>query len=59
MNTNRYKNIFLYGFFIISLLGAVSCSDYLDKEPATDIDPEAAYKTFYNFRCSLCITLLL
>lgn len=50
MNTNRYKNIFFYGFFIISLLGAVSCSDYLDKEPATDIDPEAAYKTFYNFQ---------
>lgn len=46
---NIYK-IFFYGFFPVLLLGFASCEDYLDKEPATDIDPEAAYKTFFNFQ---------
>ena len=46
----RFKNIILYGFSIMFLFGSVSCSDYLDKEPATDVDPTAAYKTFFNFQ---------
>jgi starch-binding outer membrane protein, SusD/RagB family len=50
MNTIRYKKILFYSVFILSLLGMVSCSDYLDKEPATDVDPEAAYENFFNFQ---------
>lgn len=32
------------------MMSQVSCIDYLDKEPTTDVDPEAAFKTFYNFQ---------
>ena len=31
-------------------LGTSSCTDYLDKEPGTDVDMETAYKNFTNFQ---------
>ena len=45
------KNIFFIFLGIFSLtIGLISCESYLDREPATEIDPEAAYKNFYNFQ---------
>jgi hypothetical protein len=45
----QMKNIFFFGILSL-MIGLVSCEDYLDREPATEIDPEAAYKNFYNFQ---------
>jgi len=43
------KSIIL-GMLSLTLIGAVSCKKYLDKEPATDVDPTAFYKSFNNFQ---------
>lgn len=50
MKNTRYNKMLFYGFLMILLMGTFSCEDYLDKEPATDIDSEAAYQNFYNFQ---------
>lgn len=39
-----------YSFLVICLLGFASCTDYLDKEPNSDIDATEAYKNFKNFQ---------
>lgn len=36
--------------FILGVLNLHSCTDYLDKSPLADIDPEEAYKNFRNFQ---------
>lgn len=47
----KYINkIFFYGILSMLIFGWASCSSYLDKEPGTDVDPEAAYKTFFSFQ---------
>ncbi len=50
MKNLKYNSILFYGFLSIMFMWFVSCEDYLDKEPATDIDPEAAFDNFYNFQ---------
>lgn len=43
--------LLLSGMLSMSVVvGLTSCDSYLDREPATEIDPEAAYKNFYNFQ---------
>ena len=43
------KLILICGFF--SLLAVItSCTKYLDKAPASTVNPEDAYKNFYNFQ---------
>ena len=45
---NQY--IFM-GMAALSLaLGSVSCADYLDKEPDSDVNPEMAFMNFTNFQ---------
>lgn len=47
----KKRNILLIGILAISIMGSMtSCEDYLDREPTTEIDPEAAYKSFFNFQ---------
>lgn len=41
------QNAFL---FVIMIMGVVSCSDYLDKEPASTVSDEEAFKNFTNFQ---------
>ena len=50
MKTLLNKYLFL-GFAALALsMGFTSCTDYLDKEPASDVDEEAAFKNFTNFQ---------
>ncbi len=44
------KRILLPVFLICGMLGLVSCEDYLDKSPQSDIDVTEAYKNFKNFQ---------
>lgn len=47
---NKLKNIF-FGLSSAILLGAASsCTDYLDKEPDSDVSTEAAFQNFKNFQ---------
>ena len=47
----RYNNTRLVMVMCIALLTSfTSCKKYLDKEPATDVDPTAFYKSFFNFQ---------
>lgn len=43
------KLILICGFFSL-LAGFTSCTKYLDKAPASTINPEDAYKNFFNFQ---------
>ena len=49
------KKIYLYKLGVIGFLGLLgtfgmtSCSDYLDKSPDSDVNPETAFKNFTNF----------
>lgn len=40
----------LYAIAISLILGAVSCTDYLDRAPESVISPDDAYKNFTNFQ---------
>ncbi|MBO4826668.1 MAG: RagB/SusD family nutrient uptake outer membrane protein [Prevotella sp.] len=47
---------YFYQYIIIGIaalsftLGTTSCTDYLDKTPDSDVDPEIAFKNFTNFQ---------
>lgn len=43
------KLILICGGFSL-ILGITSCSKYLDKAPASTVNPEDAYKNFFNFQ---------
>lgn len=44
-------SIFFIGILSIFIAGSMnSCNDYLEREPATDIDPEMAFTNFFNFQ---------
>lgn len=49
MIKNCFKYIFASGIFLTSL-GLVSCESYLDRDEASIIDEEDAYKNFTNFQ---------
>ncbi len=50
MKKKIYQYMFV-GMTILSLsLGATSCTDYLDKEPDSDVSAEEAFKNFTNFQ---------
>ncbi|PJJ79243.1 RagB/SusD family nutrient uptake outer membrane protein [Mucilaginibacter auburnensis] len=44
-----YKSLFIC-LFSGTLLTLGSCKKFLDKEPATDVDPTSFYRNFYNFQ---------
>jgi len=46
----KHIKFILYCSFFSVLIGVTSCSDYLDKAPATTVNPEDAYKNFTNFQ---------
>lgn len=41
---------YLYGIAVALIVGAGSCTDYLDKAPESVISPEDAFKNFWNFQ---------
>lgn len=44
------KNNLIYGIIAAALgFGMTSCTDYLDKEPDSTVNPETAFKNFHNF----------
>ena len=46
----KFSNIYIIGVVALLLsLGMTSCTDYLDKEPDTDVNPETAFRNFNNF----------
>ena len=45
---NKYIYIGVAAFALS--LSFSSCTDYLDKEPDSDVDAEAAFKNFNNFQ---------
>ena len=45
---NQY--IFMGVAALSMALGSVSCADYLDKEPDSDVNPEMAFMNFTNFQ---------
>ena len=49
---NKYINkIFLTSVITLAgMLGATSCTDYLDKSPYSDIEENDPYKNFKNFQ---------
>ena len=48
---NKYYNKILVAFaFVLGIIGFASCTDYLDKSPKSDIDPQLAFKNFRNFQ---------
>ena len=48
---NKYFNKILASVAImLGIFGAFSCTDYLDKAPNSDIDPEDVFKNFRNFQ---------
>lgn len=50
MKKTIYQYMFL-GFAALSLsFGATSCTDYLDKTPDSDVNPEMAFMNFQNFQ---------
>ncbi|MCD8167355.1 MAG: RagB/SusD family nutrient uptake outer membrane protein [Bacteroides sp.] len=46
----KYFNYILSLILILSIPGLSACTDYLDKAPQSDIDPDDAYKNFTNFQ---------
>lgn len=46
----KYNKIYLGILALLLSVGISSCESYLDRDPATAIDPEAAYKNFFNFQ---------
>jgi hypothetical protein len=50
MNNKYYNKTSIYITLIMGILGVISCTDYLDKSPLADIDPNDVYKNFKNFQ---------
>ncbi len=50
MNKLNIKIKFISVFVIAGISGLMSCEDYLDKAPQSDIDTEEAFKNFRNFQ---------
>lgn len=47
----KFSNIYIIGVVALLLsLGMTSCTDYLDKEPDSDVNPETAFRNFNNFQ---------
>lgn len=47
----KFSNIYIIGVVALMLsLGMTSCTDYLDKEPDSDVNPETAFRNFTNFQ---------
>lgn len=46
----KYNKIYLGVLALLLSVGISSCESYLDRDPATAIDPEDAYKNFFNFQ---------
>ena len=47
----KFINIYKIGVVALSLmLGMTSCTDYLDKTPDSDVNPETAFRNFTNFQ---------
>lgn len=47
----KFSNIYKIGVVALLIsLGMTSCTDYLDKEPDSDVNPETAFKNFNNFQ---------
>ena len=47
----KFRNIYIIGVAALLLMfGAASCTEYLDKEPDSDVNPETAFKNFINFQ---------
>ncbi|MDT0676539.1 RagB/SusD family nutrient uptake outer membrane protein [Autumnicola musiva] len=46
----RIKHIFIYALLFASVLGLVSCEDYLDKAPNSDISATEPFENFRNFQ---------
>lgn len=49
-NRNKFKNILMSILMLLGILGLVSCEDYLDKAPESDIEPTEPFKNFRNFQ---------
>lgn len=47
---DRYINISICALLFASILGLVSCEDYLDKAPNSDISQTEPFKNFRNFQ---------
>lgn len=48
---NKYiRNIALASALSLGVIGFASCTDYLDKAPASDINPTDAYTNFRSFQ---------
>jgi SusD family. len=47
---NRYISKMLSIAFVLGVLGLSSCTDYLNKSPKSDINPDDPYKNFKNFQ---------
>ncbi|MDP4240202.1 MAG: RagB/SusD family nutrient uptake outer membrane protein [Bacteroidota bacterium] len=45
-----FSKIIMFTLFVLSIIGFVSCTDYLDKAPLSDISSTDAYKNFINFQ---------
>ena len=59
----KIKKIYTLLFAACVAMGSVSCTDYLDKAPGSDIDPVDPYKNYTNFQgfmeqCYNCIPAL-
>ena len=46
----KHIKLILYCSLFFLLAGVTSCKKYLDKEPASTVNPDDAYKNFYNFQ---------
>ena len=48
---HTFNTIFHMVFLsFIAIMGSVSCTDYLDKEPASTVSEDEAFKNFINFQ---------
>ncbi len=45
-----YKSLLAFGMAAVMMAGFSSCEDYLDKEPASDVSSESAFKNFTNMQ---------
>jgi len=45
-----FNKILASAAIVLGIFGSVSCTDYLDKSPNSDIDPDDVFKNFRNFQ---------
>jgi starch-binding outer membrane protein, SusD/RagB family len=50
MKKQYIKTIWISFAFVLGIMAMVSCEEYLDKAPQSDIDSEEAFKNFRNFQ---------